>query len=80
MPVSKKHRDRLMVMAALLITGLGLAAGSTAASQGAGAGLAVFGFGAIPSAALMAVVAYVWSSNDREERAPRIWRGDPPGE
>ncbi|MCR2791752.1 hypothetical protein NQ156_01585 [Microbacterium sp. zg.Y625] len=78
--MTKKHRDRLMFVAVLVITGLGFSAGSVAATQGAGAALAVFGFGAIPPAALMGVVAYVWSSNDREDRARGIWRDDPPDE
>lgn len=65
--MTREHRRHLQFLVALLITLLGLAARSTAADEGPLAGLAVFAMSAVPPAALVGLVAYVWSANDRED-------------
>ena len=74
MPMTNEHRRRLLFVVALALTGLGIAAGSTSATEGPLAGLAVFAMSAVLPGALIVVLAYVWSANDREDAE----RGLPP--
>ena len=74
MPMTREHRRRLLFMVALALTGLGIAAGTTSATEGPLAGLAVFAMAAVLPGALIGVVAYVWSANDRDDAE----RGFPP--
>ncbi|MCR2800788.1 MULTISPECIES: hypothetical protein [unclassified Microbacterium] len=72
--MNRDHRRRLLFIVVLVFTGLGSTAVGIGNSQGALVGLTVFVVAAVFPAALFAVLAYVWSANDREVAA----RGLPP--
>lgn len=64
--MTRTHRNRLLLVATLVFVGIGFAVSSTFANEGLWAGIGLFALSALAPAAVLGVVAYVWSANDRE--------------
>ncbi|MCR2811940.1 hypothetical protein NQ166_07180 [Microbacterium sp. zg.Y1090] len=81
--MTDQHRNRLLFATTLMLLGLGL--GSAQASSSPGEAVVIFGVGATAPALVIALLAYVWTVNDREDRARRGvgttgWLQPPPRE
>lgn len=63
--MTTKHRNRLLLAVTLGLLVIGAMAGAVTASQGVGAGLAVFGFAFVAIAIMAGIAWYIMSSNDR---------------
>lgn len=73
--MTRKHRNRLLLVATVTILVIGTGAGPVFAADGFAAGLGFMGLCAIAPAAVLGVIAYIWHGNDKEKReastAPR---------
>ncbi|KTS03617.1 hypothetical protein [Microbacterium testaceum] len=64
--MTRTHRNRLLLVATLVLVGIGFAVSPTFANEGLWAGIGLFLLSVLAPAAVLGVVAYVWSANDRE--------------
>ncbi len=64
--MTRTHRNRLLLIATLVFVGIGFAVSSTFTTEGLWAGIGLFALSALAPAAVLGIVAYIRSSNDRE--------------
>lgn len=64
--MTPQHRKRLSIAAAVTLVVLAFLTTPVFVSQGVAVGLGVMALSAIAPLIVLALVAYVWSSNDRE--------------
>lgn len=67
--MTPQHRKRILFASGVIFVLIAFATVPMIANGNVGGGLAIAGFSAIPAAVLIAVVAYVWHTNDKEAEA-----------
>lgn len=70
--LSIKHRNRLFFVSALAFLVLAAGTSPVFVSEGFAAGLGVMALSSIIPLAVLVVIAYVWTGNDRAARAREI--------